>query len=104
MRTRLGWLELGGVLGCGLLAAGSSGLAQEPLHQRIDQLVEANQIGPMAAIANDSEFLRRAYLDLTGWLRQCRDSGTDHHRSRHNATGLNPPAESHPGMPCQYQH
>lgn len=51
---------------CSLLAAGSSAPAQEPLHLRIDQLVEANQIGPMAAIANDSEFLRRAYLDLTG--------------------------------------
>ncbi len=49
-----------------LLAAGAPALAQEPLHQRIDQLVESNLIGPAAAIANDSEFARRAFLDLTG--------------------------------------
>jgi hypothetical protein len=49
----------------GLLAAGSAS-AQEPLHLRIDQLVEANQVGPLAPIASDAEFLRRVTLDLTG--------------------------------------
>lgn len=49
-----------------LLAAGSSASAQEPLHQRIDQLIESNQVGPLAAQAGDAEFLRRIYLDLTG--------------------------------------
>lgn len=49
-----------------LMAAGTPALAQEPLHQRIDQLVEANLIGPPAAVANDAEFLRRVFLDLTG--------------------------------------
>jgi hypothetical protein len=49
-----------------LLAAGAPTSAQEPLHQRIDQLVESNLIGPAAAIASDAEFARRAFLDLTG--------------------------------------
>ena len=49
-----------------LLAAGSFAAGQEPLHQRIDQLVEANLIGPAAPLAGDAEFLRRVYLDLTG--------------------------------------
>ncbi|HEY4261004.1 MAG TPA: DUF1549 domain-containing protein [Schlesneria sp.] len=49
-----------------LLAGGTPTLAQEPLHQRIDQLVESNLIGPTAAIANDAEFARRVFLDLTG--------------------------------------
>ncbi len=50
----------------GLLATGSAASAQEPLHQRIDQLVESNQIGPLAPLASDAEFLRRASLDLNG--------------------------------------
>lgn len=49
-----------------LLAAGTPALAQEPLHQRIDQLIDSHLIGPAAAIANDAEFARRAFLDLTG--------------------------------------
>ncbi|TXT21837.1 MAG: hypothetical protein FD138_3955 [Planctomycetota bacterium] len=31
--------------------------AQEPLHQRIDQLVNAAPLGPVAAICSDAEFL-----------------------------------------------
>ena len=52
----------------GLLAAGSVASAQEPLHLRIDQLIEANQVGPVAPLAGDAEFLRRACLDLTGTI------------------------------------
>jgi hypothetical protein len=52
-----------------LLAAGSGSLIaqdQPPLHERIDQLVEAAAIGPIAAPASDADFVRRIYLDLTG--------------------------------------
>lgn len=42
--------------------------ASEPLAPRIDQLIEAGQIGPLAPLSNDSDFLRRAYLDLVGDL------------------------------------
>ncbi|MFM9962723.1 MAG: DUF1549 domain-containing protein [Planctomycetaceae bacterium] len=40
--------------------------AQVPLHQRIDQLVNAAPLGPIAPICSDAEFLRRASLDLNG--------------------------------------
>ena len=42
--------------------------AVEPLAPRIDQLVEAGQIGPVAPLSSDSDFLRRVTLDLTGDL------------------------------------
>ena len=41
----------------------------EPLHQRIDQLVQTaqgNAAGKAASRASDAEFVRRLYLDLTG--------------------------------------
>lgn len=40
--------------------------SQEPLHVRIDQLIEATAGGPLAPLASDAEFHRRAYLDLAG--------------------------------------
>ena len=40
--------------------------AEEPLHVRLDRMIAATQIGPAAAPADDAEFLRRIYLDLTG--------------------------------------
>jgi hypothetical protein len=41
--------------------------AQQPLSARIDQEIEQKLQGhPLAATAGDAEFLRRAYLDLTG--------------------------------------
>lgn len=50
-----------------LLSLGAKGaLAEEPIHRRIDQLIEAAAGGPLAPVATDAEFLRRAYLDLAG--------------------------------------
>ena len=37
-----------------------------PLHAQIDQHLVAGQVGPMAGIASDGEFIRRLYLDLVG--------------------------------------
>lgn len=42
--------------------------AQQPLHQRIDALVEAASPGLTAATSDDAEFLRRVYLDLAGTI------------------------------------
>jgi len=42
--------------------------APAPLHQRIDALVEAASPSPGAVLADDSEFLRRVYLDLVGTI------------------------------------
>lgn len=39
---------------------------QEPLHRRIDQLVTAAPLGPVAAVCSDADFLRRVSLDLNG--------------------------------------
>lgn len=50
------------------LIAGSNAFSQEPLHVRIDQLVDSSQIGPVASLASDGEFLRRISLDLTGTI------------------------------------
>ncbi len=37
-----------------------------PLHVRIDRHVVAGQVGPLAGVASDGEFIRRLHLDLTG--------------------------------------
>jgi hypothetical protein len=41
-------------------------VGQEPLHLRIDQLIEAKAGGAVADSASDAEFHRRIYLDLAG--------------------------------------
>jgi hypothetical protein len=41
-------------------------MAEEPLHGRIDQVLEADQPGGQAPLATDADFLRRAYLALHG--------------------------------------
>ena len=38
----------------------------EPVHQRIDELVEAQVAGVVAPSASDAEFLRRVFLDFVG--------------------------------------
>lgn len=49
-----------------LMLTASSAWSQEPLHVRIDQLIEAKAGGALAAQASDAEFHRRVYLDLAG--------------------------------------
>ena len=39
---------------------------QPPLHERIDALIDAAAVGPIAPPASDADFVRRIYLDLTG--------------------------------------
>src|SRR5690349_12357477 len=46
--------------------AASLAWSQEPLHARIDQLIEAKAGGPLAPLGSDAEFHRRVYLDLAG--------------------------------------
>ncbi|MEZ6112554.1 MAG: DUF1549 domain-containing protein [Pirellulaceae bacterium] len=43
-----------------------SAAADEPLFQRVDQLIEAQAGGPLAARCDDAEFVRRVYLDFIG--------------------------------------
>jgi len=38
----------------------------EPLRERIDRLIESNQVVPLAPTAGDAEFIRRLSLDLVG--------------------------------------
>ncbi len=47
-------------------AAGVNG--DEPLHVRIDRLMEAGLTGPVAGECTDAEFLRRVSLDLNGTI------------------------------------
>lgn len=49
-----------------LLLAPAFSSAQEPLHQKVDSLVAADQFFGAGPLASDSEFLRRVYLDLLG--------------------------------------
>lgn len=49
-----------------LSAAGPTAVAAEPLHARIDQLIEQSSGSVAAPVAGDAEFLRRLSLDLTG--------------------------------------
>ncbi len=54
-----------------LALAPSHGLADTPLHERIDRAIAAAQpdfARRAAPLASDAEFLRRIYLDLTGTL------------------------------------
>lgn len=42
--------------------------AEDPLHVRLDQALEADHIGPAANVAGDDEFVRRVYVDLVGMV------------------------------------
>ncbi|QDU37727.1 Chromosome partition protein Smc [Maioricimonas rarisocia] len=37
-----------------------------PLHRQIDELTARHEVGPVAPAAEDAEFVRRVYVDLTG--------------------------------------
>ncbi len=60
VKVRFVWVVLLG------LAASKFSPAEEPLHVRIDQLIEASAAGPLAELSSDAEFHRRVYLDLAG--------------------------------------
>ncbi len=49
-----------------LCIAAVAASAAEPLHVRIDKLIDAGQVGPQSDLAKDGEFIRRLYLDLLG--------------------------------------
>lgn len=51
-----------------LVALAALTVAAAPLHERIDRLISARAAGPLAAPADDAEFLRRVYLDFTGTI------------------------------------
>lgn len=42
--------------------------AREPLHQRIDVLIDRAAIGPTATVCSDADFVRRVWLDLAGMI------------------------------------
>lgn len=48
------------------LCIGGRAFADEPVHARIDRIIESAAGTPVAATADDSEFVRRIYLDLAG--------------------------------------
>jgi hypothetical protein len=56
------------VIAFALLCGSRSALAQEPLHVRVDAIIDVAAVGPMAAPASDADFVRRVYLDLTGMI------------------------------------
>lgn len=76
MLTRFPGLTLWSTALCALLAAASA-TAQVPLHQRIDQEIAAGKADfekTAAPLADDAEFLRRLYLDLTGSIPTAADA------------------------------
>jgi hypothetical protein len=53
----------------GFLAFGAGSLrADDPLHERIDRMIESGRAGKLAAPATDGEFVRRVSLDLSGMV------------------------------------
>ncbi len=62
-------LRLLPLLGLSLLVVTGLAAAEVPLHQRIDQAIQAALPGqPVAGLASDAEFLRRVFLDLVGTI------------------------------------
>ncbi|MCI0360439.1 MAG: DUF1549 domain-containing protein, partial [Planctomycetaceae bacterium] len=47
-------------------AAAPTPAAPPALHERIDALIDAAAVGPLAPACSDADFVRRIYLDLTG--------------------------------------
>ena len=57
------WLLLVGIV----FGAAATLSADEPLHSRVDALIDAKLTGqPIVALADDAEFLRRVFLDFAG--------------------------------------
>ncbi|MFP6752026.1 MAG: DUF1549 domain-containing protein, partial [Pirellulaceae bacterium] len=48
------------------LAVPTGIMAQQPLHEKIDELIQEDQFFGVGPTASDSEFMRRVYLDLIG--------------------------------------
>jgi hypothetical protein len=64
-------IVLGHALAIGVVAqetatAEKTTATTEPLHERIDRLIEARHQGPASELTTDAEFLRRVSLDLIG--------------------------------------
>ena len=53
-------------LGLQLIAGANAASADEPVHAKIDQLIESAAGMSVAPVADDAEFLRRVFLDLAG--------------------------------------
>lgn len=53
---------------CSLLAVTAAAEDATPLPERIDALIEAAAVGPIAPPASDADFLRRVSIDLTGTI------------------------------------
>ena len=72
MNSRL----LGLLVAAELLVAGISGplQADEPLHVKIDQIVDQTVSGPQADVSDDLTFLRRVSLDLIGRVPSSRET------------------------------
>ena len=49
-----------------VLAVPTAVVAQQPLHEKIDELIQQDQFFGVGPTASDSEFMRRVYLDLIG--------------------------------------
>lgn len=62
------------VWGMLLILGSTPAWSQEPLHVRLDALIEAKAGGPLAAPSSDAEFLRRSYLDLAGRIPSVEES------------------------------
>ena len=60
-----GRLALTVFVGLGTIAAATAP-AEEPLRERIDRAIEAKAGGRVAGPADDAEFVRRVFIDLTG--------------------------------------
>jgi len=72
--VRLAWCAATlALIGGSWCAIGPGASGQEPvtsgqsaLHERIDALIDAAAIGPLAPLCSDADFVRRIHLDLTG--------------------------------------
>ena len=71
----LSWMLFVAVLSSAALSpASAADLA--PLHQRIDQLLDQNAVGPVAEVCSDADFVRRVWLDLAGMIPTAEETRT----------------------------